>query len=139
MSTVATRLDNGVMTLTLSRPEQGNAIDMSLARDLLAAARSAEGDKSARCVVITGAGRMFCVGGDIGAFAAAGDEASAFIKELADTLHEAVMVLAGMDKPVVALVNGPAAGAGFSLAMAADIVLASERSEERRVGKECRL
>lgn len=55
---------------------------------------------------------MFCVGGDIGAFAAAGDTAGAFIKVLADKLHEAVMVLTRMNKPMVALVNGPAAGAG---------------------------
>lgn len=126
MSTIATVLDNGVLTITLNRPEQGNAIDMALAQDLLAASQVAATDPQVRCVVLTGAGRMFCVGGDLGAFFAAGDGAGAFIKALAEKLHEAVMVLARMDKPLVALVNGPAAGAGLSLAAAADIVIASD-------------
>ena len=126
MSTIATTRHGDVLTLTLNRPEQGNAINTALAADLLAAARDAAADPSVRCVVLTGAGRMFCVGGDIGEFSAAGDEAGPFIRALADTLHEAVLVLAGMAKPLVALVQGPAAGAGLSLAAAADIVIASE-------------
>lgn len=126
MSMVTTNLDNGVLTLTLNRPEQGNALDMALAQDLLAAAQAAADDPQVRCVVLTGAGRMFCVGGDVGAMAAAGDEAGTFIKALADKAHESVMVLARMDKPLVALVNGPAAGVGLSFAAAADIVIAAE-------------
>lgn len=126
MSTITTTRDGDVLTLTLSRPEQGNAINTDLAADLLAAARDAAGDPAVRCVVLTGAGRMFCVGGDIAEFSAAGDEAGPFIRALADTLHEAVLVLAGMAKPLIALVQGPAAGAGLSLAAAADIVIASE-------------
>lgn len=126
MTTIATSRDGDVLTITLNRPEQGNAINTQLAADLLAAARNAAGDPSVRCVVLAAAGRMFCVGGDIGEFAAAGDDAGAFIRALADTLHEAVQVLAGMAKPLVALVHGPAAGAGLSLAAAADIVIASE-------------
>lgn len=126
MSTVATSLDNGVLTLTLNRPEQGNALDMAMAQDLLAAVEAAASDKAVRCVVLTGAGRMFCVGGDVGAFAAADNEAGTFIRTLADKAHESVLVLARMDKPLVALVNGPAAGVGLSLAMAADIVIASD-------------
>lgn len=126
MSTVTTTREGGILTLTLNRPEQGNAINMALAADLLAAARDAAGDPAVRCVVLAAAGRMFCVGGDIGEFSAAGDEAGPFIRKLADTLHEAVLVLAGMAKPLVALIQGPAAGAGLSLAASADIVIASE-------------
>lgn len=126
MKPVSTDLADGILTITLDRPDQGNAIDMALAEALLEAARAAASDPAVRCVVLTGAGRMFCVGGDVGGFAAAGDEAPAFIKALADKLHEAVLVLAGMEKPLVTLVHGPAAGAGFSLAAAGDIVLASE-------------
>lgn len=126
MTTVLTAIDKGVATLTLNRPEQGNTIDMALAEDLRAAAQAVAADPAVRCVLLTGTGRMFCAGGDIGAFAGAGDAASAFIRKLADTLHEAVLVLAEMDKPLVAAVNGPAAGAGLSLAAAADIVIASE-------------
>ncbi len=126
MSTVLSSRDGDVLTLTLNRPEQGNAINTALADDLLSAARDAAADPAVRCVVLTGAGRMFCVGGDIGEFAASGDQAGPFIHALASTLHEAVLVLAGMAKPLVALVQGPAAGAGLSLAAAADIVIASE-------------
>ena len=126
MTTVLSIRDGDVLTLTLNRPEQGNAINTALADDLLAAARDAAADPAVRCVVLTGAGRMFCVGGDIAEFSASGDQAGPFIRALADTLHEAVLVLAGMAKPLVALVQGPAAGAGLSLAAAADIVIASE-------------
>lgn len=126
MTTVLTSRDGGVLTLTLNRPEQGNGIDMALAEDLLAAARDAATDPAVRCVLLTGAGRMFCVGGDIAGFAAAGDAAGPFLKALADKLHEAVLVLAEMAKPLICAVNGPAAGAGLSLAAAGDIVLASE-------------
>ena len=80
-----------------------------------------------RCVVLTGAGRMFCAGGDIGIFASAADNASAMLSELAGTLHMAVSRFARMRKPLLVLVNGPAAGAGFSLAMMGDIVLAGAR------------
>lgn len=126
MTAVLTTIANGVATFTLNRPEQGNTIDMALAQDLRAAAQAVAADPAVRCVVLTGTGRMFCAGGDIGAFAGAGDQAGAFIRKLADILHEAVLVLAGMAKPLIAAVNGPAAGAGLSLAAAADIVLASE-------------
>lgn len=115
MSTITTTFDAGVLTLTLDRPEQGNAINMALASDLLDAALAAAGDPAVRCVVITGAGRMFCVGGDVSGFAAAGDEAAAFIKGLADKLHEAVLVLANMAKPLVALSTARRPGQGSAL------------------------
>lgn len=126
MTTVLTEIADGVATLTLNRPDQGNGIDMALANDLLAAAEAVSADPAVRCVVLTGAGKMFCVGGDVAAFAAAGDQAGPFLKALADKLHEALLVLAAMAKPLVTVVNGPAAGAGLSLAIAGDLVLASE-------------
>lgn len=126
MTNVTVDITDRVATLTLNRPTQGNSIDMALAQDLLAAAEGVCADANVRCVVLTGAGRLFCAGGDIAAFADAGEQAGAFIGALADKLHEAVMVLATMPKPLVTLVNGPAAGAGLSLAALGDIVLASE-------------
>lgn len=117
---------SGIATLTLNRPEQGNAIDMGLARDLARAATDCAGDEGVRCVVLTGAGRMFCVGGDVGAFADAGDQAGPFLRELANVLHGAVLTLATMNKPLVTAVNGPAAGAGMSLAILGDVVIASD-------------
>lgn len=117
--------DGGVARLVLNRPEAGNAIDMALADALARAADDVAADPSVRCVVLTGAGRMFCVGGDIGGFAAAGDDASGFLRALAGRLHEAVRRLATMAKPLLVLVNGPAAGAGLSLAALGDVVLAA--------------
>lgn len=128
MSNVTYTIDGGVGRIVLNRPDQGNAIDMALAEDLLVAARACADDAAVRCVVLSGAGRMFCVGGDIGSFAAAGNQIGAFLRALADKLHEAVLVLAGMAKPLVVVVHGPAAGAGLSLAALGDIVLATDNS-----------
>ena len=61
MTTVLTAIENGVATLTLNRPEQGNTIDMALAEDLHSAAQAVAADPAVRCVVLTGSGRMFCV------------------------------------------------------------------------------
>jgi 2-(1,2-epoxy-1,2-dihydrophenyl)acetyl-CoA isomerase len=118
-------IEGGVARITLNRPGQGNAIDMALARALDAALKQCAEDQAIRCVVLTGAGRMFCAGGDIAGFAAAGDNASAFIGKLAAAFHLALLRIARLEKPVVALVNGPAAGAGLSIAIAADVVLAA--------------
>lgn len=126
MNPVLLTRDGGVATITLNRPDQGNAIDMDLARALGAAARDCAGDPAVRCVVLAGNGRLFCAGGDIASFAAAGDRAGAFLHELASALHEAALVLARMDKPLLTLVHGPAAGAGLSLALLGDVVLAGE-------------
>ncbi|WP_226016430.1 enoyl-CoA hydratase/isomerase family protein [Novosphingobium sp. FKTRR1] len=115
---------DGVARLTLNRPEQGNAIDFALAEALRDGARDAAADPAVRVVVLTGAGRMFCVGGDIGLMAGAADSPGPVLRQLAETLHDAVSTLADMAKPLVVLVNGPAAGAGLSLAALGDIVLA---------------
>ncbi len=128
MTSVTHTIAGGIGRIVLDRPDMGNAIDMGLAEDLVAAAKACAEDDAARCVVLSAAGRMFCVGGDIGSFAAAGDEMGAFLRKLADVLHEAVLVLSAMDKPLVVVVQGPAAGAGLSLALLGDVVLASEAS-----------
>lgn len=110
--------------LTLNRPDDANSIDVDLAKALLAAARNLADDASARGVVITGAGRMFCAGGDIKAFTAGGD-AEAAINAITTPLHAAIGRLIALNKPIVTLVNGPAAGAGLGLAMLGDVVIAA--------------
>lgn len=114
-----------VAVLTLNRPDVGNAIDVPLARALMEAAIACDDDDGVRCVVLAGKGRFFCAGGDVGAFAAAGDGAGALIAEITAYLHVAIARLARMGKPLVTAINGPAAGAGFSLAILGDIVLAA--------------
>lgn len=115
----------GIATLTLNRPAQANAIDLPLAQALLGAAIRCDQDRAIRCVVLTGRGKLFCGGGDLGSMAGAGDDVPGMLSELAGTLHMAVTRLMRMAKPLLVLVNGPAAGAGLSLAIAGDIVLAA--------------
>jgi 2-(1,2-epoxy-1,2-dihydrophenyl)acetyl-CoA isomerase len=123
---LAVTVVRSIATLMLDRPAVGNTIDMALARALIDAAVRCDEDQAIRCIVLTGRGRLFCGGGDVSAFAEAGDDISAFLRELASALHEAISRLMRMKKPLVVLVNGPAAGAGLSLALAGDITLATK-------------
>lgn len=119
-------VSGGIATVTLNRPHAGNAIDLPLARALLDAAVRCETDPAIRCVLLTGAGRLFCAGGDLEVFREAGDRIDAVLSELAGTLHMALNRFAAMRSPMVVLVNGPAAGAGMSLAIGGDIVLCTQ-------------
>jgi len=125
---VVTSRSAGIASITLNRPAQGNAINLQLARELEAAARECDSDASIRCVVISGAGRLFCAGGDLSVFKDAGTEVAGVLTELAGTIHSAISHLAHMQKPLLCLVNGPAAGAGLSLALLGDVVLAAQSS-----------
>ena len=116
---------DGIARIRLNRPAQGNALDHAAAVALGAATARAAEDSSVRCVVLTGTGRFFCTGGDVGSFAAAANR-GAFVKDLAEGVHRAVMTLATMSKPLLVAVNGPAAGAGFGLALLGDLVIASD-------------
>ncbi|MDZ7284017.1 enoyl-CoA hydratase-related protein [Sphingomonas sanguinis] len=125
MSSVLVRKEGGAAWLTLNRPEAGNAVNPAMARELAEAARDVAEDPAIRCVALTGAGRLFCVGGDVAAMAAVGSNAGPYLRHLADTLHGAIVALTVMAKPLVVLVNGPAAGAGLSLGILGDVVLAA--------------
>lgn len=117
-------LNGGVAWLTLNRPSAGNTIDVAMAEALADAAVACAKDGAVRVVVITGAGKLFCGGGDIGAFRKE-DSAAAGIDAITSRLHPAIEAFAALEKPVVTLVNGPAAGAGLGLALLGDIVLAA--------------
>jgi 2-(1,2-epoxy-1,2-dihydrophenyl)acetyl-CoA isomerase len=117
--------DGSIAKLTLNRPDLGNAIDLSLAKGLMKAAISCDEDDSIGCVVLTGAGRFFCTGGDVGEFVSAGDAVPSLLKELTAYLHMAIARLARMQKPLITAINGPAAGAGLSLAVLGDIALSA--------------
>lgn len=122
-------VEKGVAYLTLNRPQQGNAIDLALAQALLHAAIQCDQDRSIRCVVLTGAGRFFCAGGDITAFTEAQAHIPAFLSELAGILHLAISRFMRMNKPLLVVVNGTAAGAGMSLALIGDVVIAVENAQ----------
>jgi 2-(1,2-epoxy-1,2-dihydrophenyl)acetyl-CoA isomerase len=120
---------DGVATLTLNRPDAYNALNLALARDLFHAALEADEDRTARCVVITGAGKAFCAGGDIKDFADNPERIGVLIKELTTYLHGTVSRLARAQKPVIMAVNGIAAGGGMSFALSGDLVVAAESAK----------
>ena len=122
MAEVETSRDGGVLTITLNRPEVLNAFNASMHAALGEALAQAE-DASVRAVVLTGAGRGFCVGQDLSDFReAAGDIGS----RLRDNYHPNILAIRALEKPVIAAVNGAAAGAGLSFACACDIRIASD-------------
>ena len=125
---VLLNIDGGVGKLTLNRPAAGNALNFAAAHALTDHIDRCAADPDVRCLVITGAERFFCVGGDVALMGAAGDEISDTLLALANAVHEAIAALAAFPKPVLTLVNGPAAGAGFSLAICADLCLAGSKS-----------
>ena len=117
--------DGAIARIVLNRPDAGNAVDLELGRAFLDAAIECDEDDRIRCVVLAANGRMFCVGGDISAFAGAGDRVGVLLKQLTGLAHSAIARLARMNKPLLTVVNGPAAGIGLGLAVLGDIVLAA--------------
>jgi 2-(1,2-epoxy-1,2-dihydrophenyl)acetyl-CoA isomerase len=117
-----------VVPLVLDKPG-ANTLDLAMAEDLAEACFSLHGDASVRAVVLRGAGSTFCAGGDLKAFHAQGDGLPAYLKKVTVALHVAVTHLTQLDAPVVAAVHGSAAGAGFSLTLGADFVVAGESAK----------
>jgi 2-(1,2-epoxy-1,2-dihydrophenyl)acetyl-CoA isomerase len=117
---------DGVAHVTLERPEAGNALNLELSQELLRAVLRCDEDPEVRAVLLAGAGDMFCVGGDLKSFSGQGEHLPHHLKEVTTYLHAAVSRMARMDPPVVAAVQGAAAGAGMSLSCACDLVLAAE-------------
>jgi 2-(1,2-epoxy-1,2-dihydrophenyl)acetyl-CoA isomerase len=122
MADVEVTRDGEVLTITLNRPDVLNALNRAVHAGIYAGLEQAAADPSIRAVVITGAGRGFCVGQDLQEFSAgAGDVA----QNLRDNYHRNVLAIRALEKPVIAVVNGPAAGAGLSLALACDVRIAA--------------
>jgi len=119
--------DDGIVTITLNRPEKLNAFAGHMRRDLAEALEHAGSDPEVRVVVITGAGRAFSTGADVGRMRELMEEGEVEeFKRLLGAGRRVLTAIRQMLKPVVASVNGPAYGAGFNLALACDLRLASE-------------
>jgi 2-(1,2-epoxy-1,2-dihydrophenyl)acetyl-CoA isomerase len=127
--TILLSFDEGIARLTLNRPDQANAIDARMARELREAAITLRFDPAVRVVLLDAAGRLFCGGGDLQEFRAARAGAGPLLAGIASDLHVALSTFAGMDAPVVAAVRGSAGGAGMSIVAGADIVVAGERAK----------
>jgi 2-(1,2-epoxy-1,2-dihydrophenyl)acetyl-CoA isomerase len=122
MPEVEASRDGGVLTLTLNRPDVLNAFDQSMHAALAAALKEAR-EPDVRALVVTGAGRGFCVGQDLTEFREAPGDIGGRLRA---GYHPNILALRALEKPVIAAVNGPAAGAGLSLACACDLRLAGE-------------
>jgi 2-(1,2-epoxy-1,2-dihydrophenyl)acetyl-CoA isomerase len=122
-STIDVETRGAVALVTINRPDSSNTLNLQVAMDLLAAAMTCGRSPSVRAVVLTGAGRNFCFGGDLRGMLAKGQSADAYLRELTTYLHEAISHFVRMDPPVIAAVNGTAAGAGVGLVAMADLAV----------------
>ncbi|HDR16989.1 MAG TPA: enoyl-CoA hydratase/isomerase family protein [Desulfobacteraceae bacterium] len=111
---------NGIAVVSINRPEIYNSFDLETASAFTDAVSRAAADDNIHGVVVTGKGRAFCTGGDVRWMAGFGDQTGSALRRLAGAFHQGVIEIRRMAKPVVAAVNGAAAGGGFSLALACD-------------------
>jgi len=123
-------LDGGIGRIVLQRPERANAIGVASSRALVRAIDEVLA-AGPRAILLTGEGRVFCAGGDIEEFVAAGEGLPALVDEILDRLHPALLRLAASPAPLVCALNGPAGGAGVGLALCGDFVLAAESMKLR--------
>jgi 2-(1,2-epoxy-1,2-dihydrophenyl)acetyl-CoA isomerase len=124
--TIILESKDSVATLTLNRPEKLNALNMKMAEELESAVAEIVKDRDVRTLIITGAGRGFCSGADVGEMAQAA--APVETRYWTQRAHKIILALTNLEKPVIAKVNGVAVGIGCSLALSSDIIIASENA-----------
>ncbi|MDP6980102.1 MAG: crotonase/enoyl-CoA hydratase family protein [Myxococcota bacterium] len=133
--TIATQLDDGVLTATLNRPDRLNAFNTQMMKDLLAFYDAVDDEDAVGCVIVTGAGRGFCAGADLGGgggtFASGGSSRDASERPPTPRDGGGRVTLRSYDckKPVIAAINGPAVGVGATMTLPMDIRLASEKAK----------
>lgn len=120
---------DGVALCRLNRPQSANAMHIGMMEELFDAAVRIDEDPAIRAAVFTGQGKMFSAGGDLKEFQTKGDDLPAEVKRMTLYLHGAISRLHRMDPPVICAVNGIAAGAGFSFAIQADLVIAAQSAK----------
>lgn len=128
-SSVQVETRGAVALVTLNRPDSANTLNLEMAMDLLAAAMTCGRNPAVRAVVLTGAGRQFCFGGDLRGMMSQGAAVDGYLRELTGYLHSAISHFVRMDAPVIAAVNGTAAGAGVGLVAMADLAICGKSSK----------
>jgi 2-(1,2-epoxy-1,2-dihydrophenyl)acetyl-CoA isomerase len=121
---------DNVAWITFNRPDALNAINAQATREFYQIVNRVSGDRSVRAVVLTGSGdRAFCAGGDVAEFAEQGNNVDSLVREMTGELHVGISRLAWLHAPVIAAVNGVAAGAGLSFAACCDLAIAADTAK----------
>jgi 2-(1,2-epoxy-1,2-dihydrophenyl)acetyl-CoA isomerase len=118
-----------IATITLNRPHDANALSLRMAQDLHTVANHCDATPEIRAVILTATGKMFCAGGDVLSFAQAGDGVNELMRNMTTYLHGAIARFQRMNPPLIMAVNGTAAGAGLSIMLTGDIVLAASSAK----------
>lgn len=126
METITIEKEDSIAIITLNRPDALNAVNMKMRRELIDALKEIDEDRDARAVILTGAGRAFCSGGDVKEQKP--DSTPVEIIERLNLINKVAMALVTLRKPVICAVNGAAMGAGCNIALSCDIVIASENA-----------
>lgn len=126
--TLVTEYKNKIAYIKLNRPERLNSFDMKLGNELYDALKKSSKDKNIRAIVIKGTGKGFCGGGDVKEMYEAKNKKE-FLRKLTKSIHKCVIEMRTMEKPVIAAINGSAFGAGLSIALACDIIIASKEAK----------
>lgn len=126
--TIKFQRQDGIARITLARPDAANALNHAMGEELLDVATRCQDDAAVRAVILDAEGKIFCAGGDVATFAAAEKDLPATLRKLLDSFHPAVETLSTMNAPVIASVQGVAAGAGLSLLSSCSFVVASDKA-----------
>ena len=126
MTVLLTEIENGVLTISLNRPEKHNALNTALTQALLDALRQAERDSEVRAIIVHGNGKSFCAGADTGEFSSLTPDASEQVLDRADLTTALHLAFSKIAKPIIAAVHGNALGGGAGLALACDLVVMAE-------------
>jgi len=128
-SSVYVETSGAAALVTLNRPDSANTLDLQAAMDLLSVAMTCARNPTVRVVILTGAGRNFCFGGDLRSIAANVGSVDGYLRELTGYLHSAISHFVRMDAPVIAAVSGTTAGAGVGLVCMADLAICGKSSK----------
>ena len=127
--TLSFEVDDAVAIISMNRPEEANTITQLFAEEFSEVAIACASSTEIRSVILTARGKFFSAGGDLAGLAKSGDSLPADLRKLTAPFHSAISRLSRMDQPLITAINGPAAGAGLSLAMLGDYAIASEAAK----------